>query len=151
MKKILIVIISLILIISIILVIIFNKKGESMEKIKLVVNNQEFIIKLEDNSSSRAFLEKLKNNDIIVNAHDYGNFEKVGDLGFSLPTNDTKITTKPGDLILYQGNQITLYYDTNTWEFTKLGEIENIDEDSLKSVLGNDDVTLLFKVYKGDE
>ena len=116
-----------------------------MDKIKLVVNNQEFIIKLEDNSSSRAFLEKLENGDIIVKAHDYGNFEKVGDLGFNLPTNDTRITTKPGDLILYQGNQITLYYDTNTWEFTKLGEIENIDGDSLKSVLGNADVTLVFK------
>ena len=145
MKKILIGIISLVLIISIVLIIILNSKGEVMDKIKLVVNNQEFIIKLEDNSSSRAFLEKLENGDIIVKAHDYGNFEKVGDLGFNLPTNDTRITTKPGDLILYQGNQITLYYDTNTWEFTKLGEIENVDEDILKSVLGNDDVTLIFK------
>ena len=77
--------------------------------------------------------------------HDYGSFEKVGSLGFSLPKNDTNITTIPGDVILYQGNQITIYYDENTWNFTKLGNID-ISQDELKAVLGDGDVEVDFSL-----
>ena len=121
-----------------------ENKVDNMNKIQIKVNNQVLDVELEDNSSAKAFVEKLKDGDIIVNAHDYGNFEKVGDLGFSLPTNDEKITTGPGDLILYQGDQITLYYDTNTWSFTKLGKVNGIAQDELKNILGSGDVTLTF-------
>ena len=79
---------------------------------------------------------------------DYANFEKVGPLGFSLPRNDKSITTTPGDIILYQGNQITIYYDTNTWNFTKLGKIENLTQKELKEILGNGDVTVTFSLNK---
>ncbi len=126
-----------------------DKKMEEQKEmpiIKLDVNENTFTIQLENNSSSLAFLEKLKEEKIIVHAQDYGNFEKVGDLGFTLPTNDEKITTKPGDLILYQGNKITLYYDTNTWAFTKLGGIENVNPEKLKNILGKEDVTLTFYI-----
>ena len=116
-----------------------------MSNIKIKVNNRELIVELEDNSSSKALLEKLSSGDITIKAHDYGSFEKVGNLGFNLPTNDEQITTKPGDLILYQGNQITLYYDTNTWSFTKLGRVTNVDEKQLKEILGDGDVTLILK------
>ena len=121
---------------------------EEMSKIKLTVNNRELTIKLEENSSSESFIEKLKEKDIIIEAHDYGNFEKVGNLGLSLPTNDKQITTQPGDVILYQGNQITVYYDTNTWNFTKLGKIEGISKQELKNILGDGDVTLTFSLLK---
>ena len=116
--------------------------------IKLNVNNHDLLIKLEDNSSAKAFLEKLKSGSITVNASDYGNFEKVGVLGFSLPTNDKSITTKAGDLILYQGDKITLYYDKNTWTFTKLGEVQDVNQDELKKILGAGDVTLTFSINK---
>lgn len=79
---------------------------------------------------------------------DYANFEKVGPLGFSLPRNDKSITTTPGDIILYQGNQITIYYDTNSWNFTKLGKIENVTQEELKEILGNGDVTVTFSLNK---
>ena len=79
---------------------------------------------------------------------DYANFEKVGPLGFSLPRNDKSITTTPGDIILYQGNQITIYYDTNTWNFTKLGKIEDVTQKELKEILGNGDVTVTFSLNK---
>ena len=76
---------------------------------------------------------------------DYGNFEKVGDLGITLPRNDETITTKEGDLILYLGNKLCLYYNQNTWDFTKLGHIK--DTTHLKEVLGKGSVqvTLLMK------
>ena len=121
-----------------------QEKESNMDTIQIKVNNKVLSVKLENNSSTKAFIEKLREGDIIVNAHDYGNFEKVGDLGFNLPTNDKKITTEPGDLILYQGNQITLYYDTNTWSFTKLGKVQNVSQEELKQILGDGNVTLVF-------
>ena len=77
---------------------------------------------------------------------DYGNFEKVGNLGISLPRNDTRITTGPGDIILYQGNSITIYYDTNTWNFTQLGKIPVATREHLLSVLGKGTVTVTFSL-----
>lgn len=109
------------------------------------INNTVLEIKLENNSSAETMLEKLKDGDVIVAMHDYGNFEKVGSLGFSLPRNDTNITTIPGDVILYQGNQITIYYDENTWNFTKLGHID-ITQSELKSILGDGDVEVVFSL-----
>ena len=92
-------------------------------KLYIKINNKILTATLEDNSSVDTLLEKLKQGDIIIEMSDYANFEKVGPLGFSLPRNDKSITTTPGDIILYQGNQITIYYNTNTWNFTKLGKI----------------------------
>ena len=82
-----------------------SKEEKIMNEFIIEVNNKKLVVKVEDNSSSKALLEKLKEGDITINAQDYGNFEKVGDLGFDLPRNDTQITTKPGDVILYQGNK----------------------------------------------
>ena len=107
------------------------------------INNQVLEVVLEDNSSADALLEKLKDGDVIVAMHDYGNFEKVGSLGFTLPRNDTNITTTPGDVILYQGSQITIYYDENTYSFTKLGHID-ITQSELKTIFGNGDVEVVF-------
>ena len=81
-------------------------------------------------------IEELKNKNITLSMNDYGNFEKVGSLGLTLPRNDKQITTKPGDIILYQGNQLTIYYDTNTWNFTKIGSIPNMTRESMLDFLG---------------
>lgn len=110
--------------------------------IYLKIWNKTFDITLEDNSSTKALVEKLKEWDIVVNAHDYWNFEKVWDLWFSLPRNDSQITTELWDLILYQWNQITVYYDTNSWNFTRLWKVHGIT----KSDLWDWDVTLVFSL-----
>lgn len=117
-----------------------------VDEIFIKVNGRILNVKLEENRSSLAFVEKLKKGDITIQAHDYGNFEKVGDLGFSLPTSDEDIATEAGDLILYQGNQITLYYDTNRWEFTKLGKVQNTSQKELKEILGKGDVEFTFSL-----
>lgn len=93
-----------------------------------------------DNSSSRALLERLENGALTLEMEDYGGFEKVASLGFSLPRNDTPTRTAPGDLILYQGHNLCIYYGTNSWNFTPLGKIENVPEAELKSILGNGSV-----------
>lgn len=111
-------------------------------KLKINVNGTELTATLEDNSSAQALTELLKQGNITVDMSDYGNFEKVGDLPQSLPKNDEKITTVPGDIILYQGNKITIYYAENTWDFTKLGHINNITQEELKAILGDGDITV---------
>lgn len=100
----------------------------------------------EENSSAEAFIALLQAGDLTVAMHDYGNFEKVGPLGTSLPTNDQRITTKPGDLILYQGNQITIYYDKNTWSFTRLGQVQGLTQTELKEILGTGNVDVTFSL-----
>lgn len=80
-----------------------------------------------------------------------GHFEKVGSLGTSLPTNDERITTEPGDIILYQGNQITIYYDTNTYSFTRLGRVNGLSQSELKAILGSGGVTAVFSIASDTE
>ena len=115
-------------------------------KLKISVNGTELTATLEDNSSAQALTELLKQSNITVDMSDYGNFEKVGNLPQSLPKNDEKITTVPGDIILYQGNKITIYYAENTWDFTKLGHINNITQEELKTLLGDGDVTVSLSI-----
>ncbi len=103
---------------------------------------------LADNSSAHAFYELLQKGSITVSMHDYGNFEKVGSLPSSLPRNDTQITTEAGDIILYQGNQITFYYDTNSWNFTRLGKIDGVTKAELKQILGKGNVTAVISVQQ---
>ena len=114
------------------------------------VNGKFFYANLEDNSSAKALIEKLNPGPITVDMHDYGSFEKVGSLPWELPRNDERITTVPGDIILYQGNQITIYYDENTWSFTRLARIGNITRDELLSALGSGDVSVTFYLEWGE-
>lgn len=103
---------------------------------------------LADNSSATAFYQLLQKEAVTIKMSDYGNFEKVGSLGTTLPRNDSQITTQAGDIILYQGNQITIYYDKNSWNFTRLGKIDNITQAQLKKILGKGDVTAVFDVLR---
>ena len=103
---------------------------------------------LADNSSATAFYELLKKFTLTVDMHDYGSFGKVGSLGTTLPRNDTQITTQAGDIILYQGNQITIYYDTNSWNFTRLGKVDEVTQAELKKILGKGDVTAVFEILR---
>ena len=126
--------------------IINKNKVEDMGIIHIKVNNQILNVELEDNDAAKELKEKLKNEDIIIEAHEYGGFEKVGNLGFSLPREDTNIKTSAGDIVLYQGNQISLFYNSNSWSYTKIGRIQNITSSELKNILGNGDVTLTFSL-----
>lgn len=108
--------------------------------------NHTLTATLENNSSAVAFYELLQKGPVTISMHDYGNFEKVGSLGKTLPRNDTQITTSAGDIILYQGNQITIYYDKNSWNFTRLGKVDGKTQAELKQILGKGDVTAVFSI-----
>ena len=113
-------------------------------KLKITVGSKSATASFEQNSSSEAFVAKLKANPVTVNMTDYGNFEKVGSLGFTLPRNDKPITTSAGDIILYNGSQITIYYDNNSYSLTKLAHMDNMTKAQVKEFLGEGNVTVTF-------
>ncbi len=120
---------------------------ESMEPTSIIVisvGDRFFTVELADNSSADAFYEKIKEEPLTIQMSDYGDFEKVGDLPWELPRNDEEITTSPGDLILYQGNKITIYYDENTWNFTRLGRLNATEEEIKEYFGGAEDITAEF-------
>ena len=114
--------------------------------ITIEVNGTVLSATLVQNSSTEAFLGLLAEGPLTLQLHEYGGFEKVGSLGTSLPTNDEPITTTPGDIILYQGDKITLYYDVNSWTFTRLGHIVDVDEASLRELFGAGDIEATFSL-----
>lgn len=121
-------------------------KEEKIDMIKIKINNNVLEVKLEDNEATKSLVEKLKEEDITINAKEYGGFEKIGNLGFSLPKNDKNITTTAGDIVLYQGNQISLFYNSNSWSYTKIGKVKNVSVAELEKILGSGDVTLVLSL-----
>ena len=116
------------------------------DKIQLTISGTTLPVLIEDNVATRALVAALREGSITYTARDYGGFEKVGALGRSLPTSDTDITTQAGDVILYNGDNIVLFYGSNSWSYTRLGKIQYKTLDELKSFLkaggGNISVTL---------
>ena len=102
----------------------------------ITVNGHTLTADFADNSSALAFRELLSEGALTVSMDDYGGFEKVGSLGTTLPRNDSWITTEPGDVILYQGSRITIYYDKNSWSFTRLGKVRDMTQAQLREALG---------------
>ena len=112
-----------------------------------IAGGREFTATLVQNSSTEVLKELLGAGPVTIRMRDYGNMEKVGGLGKSLPANDERITTAPGDLILYQGNAFVIYYAPNTWTFTRLGKINDVTQEELKSALGEGDVTVTLSLH----
>ena len=123
-----------------------SAQTEAPVKLKIHVNDTTFTATLEENSSAKAFAEFLAQGDMTLDMHDYGSFEKVADLPRSFPRNDKQIDTDAGDIILYQGNSITIYYDKNSWNFTRLARIDNVNKKRLQQILGNGNVKATFSV-----
>ena len=105
------------------------------DKIQLTISGTTLPVLIEDNVATRALVAALRDGAITYTARDYGGFEKVGALGRSLPTSDTDITTQAGDVILYNGDNIVLFYGSNSWSYTRLGKIQYKSLDELKSFL----------------
>ena len=104
-------------------------------------------IELCDNSSADAFRE-LVSNGLTIDMVDYGGFEKVGQLGTNLPRNDEQILVSAGDVVLYQGNSVTIYYDSNSWDFTLLGKVKGLSESEIRDILSADSITVTFSNEK---
>ena len=121
------------------------------QKLYITIDGKTLSVVLVDNEATQTLVAALQEGDITYEAHDYGSFEKVGALGRSLPTSDTQITTQAGDVILYSGNQIVLFYGSNSWSYTRLGRMEYSSQAELESFLkaGQGNVTVKLSLSSG--
>ena len=76
----------------------------------------------------------------------YGGFEQVGSIGEDLARDDQQTTTVSGDIVLYSGNQLVVFYGSNSWAYTRLGHITDQTPAQMKDLLGNGDVTVTLSV-----
>lgn len=113
---------------------------------KVTIGSIEFTATLADNSSARALVELLQEGPLTIDMHDYANMEKVGPIGQSLPVNNEQITTGPGDIILYLGDSLVIYYDTNSWNFTRIGKINDVTQEELLAAMGSGNVSVTFEL-----
>lgn len=117
-------------------------------QVKVTVNGQEMTATMENNTSAQAFKRMLNRGPKTVKMNDYGGMEKVGMLWKGLPTNNEQITTQPGDIILFMGSSIVVYYNQNSWNFTKMGHINDVTQEELKEILGTGNVTMNFELIE---
>lgn len=119
---------------------------EEENNMYLKINGTILTVRLVNNTTTEALVEVLKKGDITIEMHDYGNMEKVGTLGVSLPNNDEYISTESGDVIWYANSALVIYYDTNRWNFTRIGKIESVTGEELKEILGEGNVTVTLSL-----
>lgn len=117
-------------------------------QVKIRVGDREMTATMENNTSSQAFKRMLAGRPRMIRMRDYGSMEKVGLLWRRLPTNNESITTKPGDIILYMGSSIVVYYEPNSWNFTRMGHINDVTQTELKAILGEGKVEMTFELLE---
>lgn len=108
-------------------------------KWNIEVNGRIFTAAAEENEAAAALTELMP---LTVKLSDYAGFEKVGAIGKRLPANDRRTTTNPGDIVLYSRDQIVMFYGKNTWEYTRLGQVEDLA--GWKEALGSGNVTVVL-------
>lgn len=119
---------------------------ETEMKMKLEIAGETFTATLENNSSVEALGELLAQGPLTLEMEDYAGMEKGADLGTTLPQNNRQMNTQPGDIILYQGRTLVIYYDTNSWSLTPIGKIDGVSAEELRQALGSGDVTVTISV-----
>lgn len=119
------------------------------DEIQLMIDDEPVEVEWESNESVDALKELIKDNPLTINMSMYGGFEQVGSIGTSLPSNDVQIKTESGDIVLYSGNQLVLFYGSNSWAYTKLGKMM-LDQTELEQLLSNGDVTVTLSLNNKD-
>ena len=108
----------------------------------LAINDVEVSVEWEDNEAVKALPELVSSGPLTVHMSMYGGFEQVGSLGVSLPRSDSQTTTQAGDIVLYSGSQMVIFYGSNSWAYTRLGKLTDKSAEELTELLGNGDVTV---------
>lgn len=113
-------------------------------KMNVQIGDSVFTATLERNSAVDALAEMMEKAPVTIQMSDYAGFEKVGSLGTSLPTSNRQTTTQAGDIVLYQGNQIVIFYGSNSWSYTRLGKIDDLT--GWEEALGSGNITATFSL-----
>lgn len=123
-----------------------STEEETEMKMNVEVGGESFTATLENNSAAAALAEMLRSEPLTIEMSDYAGFEKVGSLGTRLPASNAQTTTSSGDIVLYNGSQIVIFYGSNSWSYTRLGRIDDLD--CWADALGSGDVTVTFSLVE---
>ena len=121
-----------------------NTEENKVANMNVQVGDVVFSATLEENETVSALVEMMRESPVVIQMSDYSGFEKVGPLGTSLPVNNSQTTTQAGDIVLYNGNQIVIFYGSNSWSYTRLGHIDDLT--GWEDALGSGDVTVIFSL-----
>lgn len=123
-------------------------KEETEVKLNITVNGQDLTATLADSTAAKELAQKLESGAVTVELAEYGGFEKVGALPWSLTRSDESTVTQAGDIMLYQGSQITIFYGSNSWSYTPLGHVDGLSQEELSEILGQGDVSAELSIKK---
>ena len=121
---------------------------EEKSGMRMKIGDTVVAVEWEKNESVEALKELCRNTPLTIQMSMYGGFEQVGPLGTSLPRNDIQTTTSAGDIVLYSGNQMVVFYGSNSWAYTRLGRITDKSAREMAELLGNGNVTVTIGVFK---
>ena len=119
-----------------------EKGGNDMQ---MMIGETPVTVVWENNESVEA-LRTLAAEGLTIEMSMYGGFEQVGSIGQSLPRDDQQTTTASGDIVLYSGNQLVVFYGSNSWAYTRLGHITDQTPEQMKVLLGSGDVTITLSI-----
>ncbi len=113
--------------------------------LQMKIGNTPVTVDWEDNESVEALRALCQDESLTIQMSMYGGFEQVGPIGQSIPREDVQTTTQAGDIVLYSGNQIVIFYGSNSWAYTRLGHISDKSVQEMAKLLGNSDVTITIE------
>ena len=123
-----------------------TERKESEMMLQMTIGETLVDVEWEDNESVEALKELCQEGPLTIRMSMYGGFEQVGSVGQSLPRDDNQTTTQAGDIVLYSGDQIVVFYGSNSWAYTRLGHITDKSAQEMAELLGNGDVTITIKM-----
>ena len=119
---------------------------EAVKTLQMKIADTVVEVAWEDNESVEALRKLCEEEPLTIEMSMYGGFEQVGSIGSNLPRNDVETTTSAGDIVLYSGNKIVVFYGSNSWAYTRLGHITDQDETGMTQLLSNGDVAITFSM-----
>ncbi len=117
-------------------------RTEEERAMNMTIGATAVTVAWEDNAAVEALRALCENGPLTIRLHMYGGFEQVGDIGEGLPAEDAQTTTQAGDIVLYAGDQMVVFYGSNSWAYTRLGHITDQTADGMRQLLSNGDVTV---------
>jgi len=127
------------------------QKAGNMDKLFITIDGMTQPATLVENAATQTLVEKLKNGEVTMTLNSSGGFEIWGALGFSLPTSNEQINAQPGDIVLYNGSNICMFYGSNSWSYTRLGKIDGLSESELRTFLkaGESNISVTLSLTNG--
>ena len=126
------------------------KAQTTMDKMYITISGQTQSATLVDNEATRELVAALQDASITVTLND-NDFEIWGPLGRSLTTNNEQMTAQPGDIVLYNGSNICIFYASNSWSYTRIGKIDGLSESELRTFLkaGESNISVTLSLSSG--